>query len=364
MNITTIYDHNRNAFLIKDGEDVLADVLFPFSDLNHKGELLTMEEVKEYDFSEYYKKGIRELSFRETNLNVGEGGGAPQRLGWMLPIVTLTTNDPEILAKEHMNQYVFFAYCYLLERKEVVDKIITEIDKGFGEILEELFSDGSLLVVSNNRKPEGFSFKKVELSLARNGFYKQHSDFCNPLIKEAGSLNLTLSAEILKNDDNYVAPYIEDFLTKYTYNENIFIRFFYLYQILEVLMDQEMIHLLEDYLYLLKHVKPNYRKIESGLKETTESKRLAKIVENAKLRSDIVVQMDKKCNTYLGADNDSLLHHPESVYQVRNHIVHRFRIASEDEAGLIDVCNHIELYIYDLLIQYKLPKVNRPGVLE
>ena len=129
-------------------------------------------------------------------------------------------------------------------------------------------------------------------------------------------------------------------------------------------MDQEMIHLLEDYLYLLRHVKPNYRKIENGLKETTESKRLAKIVENAKLRSDIVVQMDEKCNTYLGADNDSLLKHPESVYQVRNHIVHRFRIASEDEAGLIDVCNHIELYIYDLLIQYKLPKVNRPGVLE
>lgn len=160
MSITTIYDHDRKAFLIKDGEDVLADVSFPFSDLNHKGELLTMEEVKEYDFSEYYKKGIRELSFRETKLNVGEGGGAPQRLGWMLPIVTLTTNDPEILAKEHMNQYVFFAYCYLLEKKDVVDKIITEIDKGFGEILEELFSDGSLLVVSNNRKPEGFSFKK------------------------------------------------------------------------------------------------------------------------------------------------------------------------------------------------------------
>lgn len=358
--MTTIYNHDRKAFLIKDGEDELGVVPFPFSDQNHEGALLTMEEAEGYDFSVYYKKGIRELAFRETNLNVGEGGGAPQRLGWMLPIATLTTDDPDILAKEHMNQYVFFAYCYFLRKKEVVDRVTIE-DRRFGEILGELFPDACLLVANNNRKPEGFTFKKVELSLARNGFYKTPSGFCNPLINEEGSLNLTSAAEILKNDDNYVEPYIEDFLTKYAYNDNVFIRFFYLYQILEVLMNREMIQQLEEYLDLLRKVKPNYRKIENGLKETTESKRLAKIVENAKLKSDIIKQLDEKCNAYLESDEDNLLTQPESVYQVRNHIVHRFRIASSDEAGLIDVCNHIELYLYDLLIQYKLPKVNKTG---
>lgn len=359
--MTTIYNPDRKAFLIKDEEDELGVVPFPFSDMNHKGALLTMEEAEGYDFSEYYKKGIRELAFRETYLNVGENGGDPQRLGWMLPIATLTTDDPEILAKEHMNQYVFFAYCYLLGREEVVDRITTEVDKSFGEILGELFPDGCLLVTNNDRKPDWFTFKKVELSLARNGFYKTPSGYCNPLINEEGSLNLIPAAEILQNDGTYVEPYIEDFLTKYAYNDNIFIRFFYLYQILEVLMNREMIQQLEEYLDLLRKVKPNYRKIENGLKETTESKRLAKIVENAKLKSDIIKQLDEKCNAYLESDEDNLLTQPESVYQVRNHIVHRFRIASSDEDGLIDVCNHIELYLYDLLIQYKLPKVNKTG---
>lgn len=356
-----IYDHDKKAFLIKQEEDVLAEVPFHFSDQNHKGELLKVEEVEEYDFFVYYKKGIRELAFRETNLNVGKDGGDPQRLGWMLPIATLTTDDQEILSKEHMSQYVFFAYCYLLGKEEVVERIITDVDCNLGEILDELFPDGSILVVNNHRKTGGFTFKKVELSLARNGFYINPSGFCNPLINETECLNLTLSTEILQNDDSYVEPYIEDFLTKYAYNDNIFIRFFYLYQILEVLMNREMIQQLEDYLDLLKKVKPNYRKIENGLKETTESKRLAKIVENAKLKSDIIEQLDEKCNLYLESDEDSLLNHPESIYQVRNHIVHRFRIASGDEAGLIDVCNHMELYLYDLLIQYKLPKVNRIG---
>lgn len=357
--MTIIYNHDRKAFLIKNGEDELADVPFPFSDQNHEGELLKETEAVEYDFSVYYKKGIRELAFRETNLYVGENCGVSKRIGWMLPIATLTTDDHEILAKKHMNQYVFFGYCHLLGIKEVVNRITTENDKSFGEILGELYPDGSLLVTNKDRKPEWFTFKKVELSLARNGFYKTPSGFCNPLIKELKCLNLIPAAEILQNDDNYVEPYIEDFLTKYVYNDNIFIRFFYLYQILEVLMNREMIQQLEDYLDLIKKVKPNYRKIENGLKETTELKRLAKIVLNAKFNSDIIEQLDEKCNVYLESDENCLLKHPESVYQVRNHIVHRFRIASGEEAGLIDVCNHIELYLYDLLINYKLPKVNR-----
>ena len=129
----TIYDHDKKAFLIKVEEEVLAEVPFSFSDLNHIGELLTVDEVADYDFALYYKKGIRELAFRETKLNVGEDGGDPRRLGWMLPIATLTTDDQEILSKEHMNQYVFFAYCYLLGKEEVVERIIADGDRNLGD---------------------------------------------------------------------------------------------------------------------------------------------------------------------------------------------------------------------------------------
>ncbi len=353
----TIYDQNKKAFLIKENEDVLAEVPFPFSDKNHKGQSLSMAEANGYDFSVYYKKGIRELAYREIKLKVGEGGGELQRLGWMLPMVTLTTEDPDILAKDHMNQYVFFAYCYLLLIEKVVNGIVTN-DKNFGDVLSELFPDGSLLIMYKPNEPEGFSLKKVELSLARNGFYQNPYDYCNPLINESRNLKLITAAEILKEDNTYLHDYIEDFLTKYAYNENVFIRFFYLYQILEVLMDQEKIQLVSDYLQLLENEKPNYRKIETALRETTESKLLAKIVENANLKSDIADQMDNKCNIFL-ASADKILKQPESVYQVRNHIVHRFRIVSRDEKNLRDICDHIELYLYDLLIQYKRPKVNK-----
>lgn len=360
--MTIAYDHDSKLFSIKDGEEVLAEVPFPFSDLNHEGALLTVEEAENYLFSEYYKEGIRELAFRETNINVGEGGGDPKRIGWMLPITTLTTDDPEILEKEHMNQYVFVSYCYLLGKEEIVDKITAEGSEVFGQVLGKMYPDASLLVVCKDRMPEGFSFKKVELSLARNGFYRRPSGYCNPLIKEDGDLNLTPASEIIKEDGNYVDAYVDEFLSKYTYHSNTFIRFLYLYQILEVLMNREMIQQLEDYVELLRKAKPNYRKIENGLKETTESKRLAQIVANAKLKSNISEQMDAKCNSFLNNDDGNPLVHPESIYQVRNHIVHRFRIVSDDEEGVRDVCDHVELYLLDLLIQYKLPKVNRSEV--
>ena len=41
-----IYAHDKKAFLIKEEDDVLAEVPFPFSDMNHNGELLTVEEVE------------------------------------------------------------------------------------------------------------------------------------------------------------------------------------------------------------------------------------------------------------------------------------------------------------------------------
>lgn len=354
------YNHDRKAFLINEGDEELASIDFKFSDLDHQGNVMAIEEAGGYVYADYYKKGVKELSYRTVYVkNTGDGGGNPQRVGWMLPISMLTTEDEETLAKEHVNQYVFFAYCYLLGKEAVLNELLNgrELD----EILTEAYSDGCLLIVNNANMPAGVTLKKLELSLARNGYFANATGYANPLISEEGNLNLTPAGEILNADGTYIDPYLEAFLRQYSYSSNTFIRFLYLYQIEEVLMNTEMVYQLEDFLYLLKQNKPNYRKVENGLKETTESKRLKQIVENAHLHSTIINALDQKCNEFLNSDDDNPLVQPESIYQVRNHIVHRFRVASGDENAVKDICDHLELYLYDLLICYKLPKVNRPA---
>ena len=354
-----IYNHDRKAFLIKEGDEELACVPFRFLDLNHQGNVMTIEESGGYIYAEYYKKDVKELAYRVANVNIGEGGGDPQRVGWMLPISMLTTVDEETREKEHLNQYVFFAYCYLLNKEAIVSELIN--GKGLDEILTKAYPDGCLLIVNNDNIPVGVTLKRLELSLARNGYFANPTEYANPLIGEGGSLNLTPAGEILKVDETYIDPYIEGLLRHYSYNNNAFIRFLYLYQVEEVLMNTEMVFQLEDFLYLLKQNKPNYRKVENGLKETTDSKRLRQIVENAHLHSIISEALDQKCNEFLNSEGDNPLVQPESIYQVRNHIVHRFRVASGDGNAVKDICDHLELYLYDVLICYKLPKVNRPA---
>ena len=356
----TIYDQGRKAFLIKDGDEEQASVPFPFSDKDHQGQDLQMADVADYKFATYYKKDVRELEYCIVNVNTGAGGGAPQRVGWMIPFATLTTEDETILNQQHLNQYIFYAYCHLLEKQEIMEQLADGNE--LGDILDGLYpEDGCFLITFNTLMPTNITYKHLELSLARNGLFVRPTGYSNPQIVRNPELNLIPASEILKADGTYLHDYIEDFLQHHVYDNNSFIRFLYLYQIEEVLMDMEMVELLKDYLYLLEHNQPNYRKVESTFKDATESKRLAHIVENAELNSGMATILDGKCNTFLNSAPDSLLVQPESIYQVRNHIVHRFRKASGDEPAVKDICDCLELYLYDLLICYKAPKMNRPN---
>lgn len=354
-----IYNHDRKAFLVNEGDEELACVDFNFSDLDHNGNILTMEEASNYTYAEYYKKDVKELAYRITNVNVGEGGGAPQRVGWILPIAMLTTEDEDTLGQEHVNQYVFFAYCYLLGKEAIVDEVIN--GKELDEILTETYPDGCLLIVNNTRMPEGVTLKRLELSLARNGYFLKPTEYANPLISEDGNLNLTPALEILKSDNSYVDNYLDTYLRWHVYNPNPFIRFFYLYQLVEVLLDMEMIAILKDFIYLLENSKTSYRTAETALQKHTESERFFRIVQNSGLKVADYAAFDNLCYTFLNwCEDEEKKPNPESIYQVRNHIVHRFRKAASDEATVKSICDHLELYLYDLLICYKLPKVNRP----
>ena len=349
-----LYSHVRKSFLmIEDGSEV-GTVPFLYSDLDHNNNVLQVNDYNGYSFSVYYKKDVKELEFHPVYVIIEN----KERIGWMIPCSTLTTEDGVILATEHLNQYVFFSYCYLLSQEDIQTEILngTNLD----EILDSKYSDGCLLVVNNALMPEGITTKKLELSLARNGYYKEPSRYSNPKIRNTKNLNLSPAGEILKDDGAYIHPYIDDFLKYYVYHDNSFIRFLFLYQIEEVLMDLEIEQLLKDYLHLLQNNKPNYRKIESLLKDNTELKRLQSIENNAELKdSEVVKTLDDKCNKFLNSEKDTRKSHPESIYHVRNHIVHRFRVACGGETDVKEICDYLELYLYNLLICYKLPKVNR-----
>ena len=351
------YNHDRRAFLIKDGEDELSAIPFPFPDTNRAGNVFDERNAANYSFSIYYKSNVAELDFHLVKVNTGTGGGAPQRLGWMIPLATLTTEDSEVLNVPFLNEFAFWAYCYLLERVDIQNRL-NDDDVTFGGVLDSMYPDGCLLIIENAQRPEGKVEKHYELSLAKNGYYKVVSNYHNPKISLRRNDELTLSpaGEIFDAAQGcYVNPYIEEFLEQHVYNTNSFIRFFFLYQIVEVLLDAEMVELLRDFANKIENNQTTYRTADKALQKNTESERFKRVVSHSGLVTANYADLDNVCNGFTGLVN---IENPESIYQVRNHIVHRFRKAVADEVSVKEICDHLELYLYDLLILYKKPDVN------
>lgn len=355
------YNHDRKAFLVIDEGIELAIVPFPYIDTNQQGNVFAKENVDNYSFSIYYRKDVPELGYHQVKVKMG--GGNSQRIGWMIPFATLTTEDDDTLRKPYLNEFAFWAYCYLLSSENIQKEIIRSDDEivSFDFILSHFYPDGNLFIIENNQMPVGMTEKNYELSLARNGYYKNKVEYLNPKIQLDLGANLILSpcSEILRTEGAYVNDYIEEFLVHHAYVDNSFIRFFYLYQIVEVLLDAEMVELLRDFATKIENNQATFRTADKALQSNTESTRFKRVVESAGLVVGSYASLDSACNNFLGSAPDGQLVNPESIYQVRNHIVHRFRKAVADEVTVKDICDHLELYLYDLLIKYKLPDVNR-----
>ena len=353
------YNHERKAFIITDQGNEVAIVPFLFPDINHRGDVFSEVNVAKYSFSFYYKKDVPEIDYHLVNINVGAGGGHPQRLGWIIPLAALTSEDDDTRAFPFLNDFVFWAFCYLLSQDTILKRIAEDRD-AFSDILDTEYPDGCIFIIDKDQMPEGITEKHLELSLARNGFFQVPSGYKNPqiVLPKGAELSLTPASEIINAEGHYLRDYLDEFLKQHAYNSNSFIRFFYLYQIVEILLDAEMIELLRDFANKIENDKATYLVADKALQKNTDSARFSRVVEHSGITIDQYADLDRVCNAFLGSDPAKPLKNPESVYQVRNHIVHRFRKAASDVSTVKDICDYLELYLYDLLINYKLPNAN------
>lgn len=351
------YNHDKRAFLLYEEGNEVAEIPFPYSDTNQRGHVFSEAKASGYSFFVYYRKDVPELGYHLVYAKTEKS--KKKRLGWLIPMSALTTEDDDTLVKPHLNEFAFWAYCYLLDLPDIQDAL--NEDRELGAVLSEKYPDGNLLIIENKQIPEGKTEKSYELSLARNGYFKSASKYINPKIElvSGGDLKLIPASEVLNESGAYVNEYIEEFLAHHVYDENSFIRFFYLYQIVEVLLDAEMVELLKDFAKKLENNQATFRTADKVLQNYTEFDRFKRVVQNAGLKTEVYNSLDTACYDFLGGEPNRRLKNPESIYQVRNHIVHRFRKAVADIESVKDICDHLELYLYDLLIKYKRPNVNR-----
>lgn len=347
----TRYDRATRSFLILDseGNETGGSIKYRFLDI-HGGNKFEDENFDDFSFTVCFKEKMKEsedYSFIENTDSIGDN----KRIGWVIPLSLLITDDDTILKNPHLSCYVFHAYQYLLKSDEYSE---VSDDESFSTKISEEANKNKCLLMTYNHHLADTDIKRLELPLARYGYYFHDNHHYNEKRKsvENNKIRLSLAFNVVDNEGSYIDSYFDQLLKKHLTVQEPVIRFLYLYQVIEILINKVLIKNLEDLINELKGPTGSIREVSDVLKKQTEIERWKKIESDSAIIPNDYEDLKSLCNIYVRRTEDPF-DHPNSIYKVRNHITHRFRFAAQNQNDIKAINNLFEMYLYDLLIKYK-----------
>lgn len=345
----TRYDRANKAFLILDeqGNDTEDSISFKFLDSykenNHEDEPLT-----DFSFEIYYQKGVRESNYRTLYLHDTSLEDNRKIIGMMIPFSALITEDEEMRKNKDLSCYVFHSYQYLLKQEDFQD--VVDYDS-MSDIISERYADTCLCVYHLPSCPLEIH-SKLEISMAKYGYYKTIKDYTNPKIDLTERIVLRPCDGILEADGNPFDQYLFDCIRTHLNEKDPVLKFLYLYQIIESFFTRIVVQDLEGLIAEVKNPAGALKDMSDSLKIRKEINRWTTIEERAQIKGAEHAELDEKCRQFL-TSTDANLKHPQSIYSVRNHIIHRFRVAIIQVELLKEINFLFELYLIDVLCRYK-----------
>lgn len=344
------YNPARKAFLTYDaeGNETGGYIKFRFED-SYNGDNFYEEPLADFTFSLYYKPDIKEAEDFAFLINKNHRSKL-KRTGWIIPLATLITEDDSIQEHSHLSCYAFHAYQYLLSLSDFED--VMDID-AFQEVVgSEKYRNACLLITYNQHYPDS-DLKRLELVLARYGFYKSPVEHKNPKLNaiEDNTIEFHPVMDIVNPQGDYIDPYIDELIQTHLNEDNPVIRYLYLYQVIEVLINRILVLELQKLIKELNGPTGSIHEVSDVLKSKTEIARWKKIEENAGIKAKDYNTFRKECVKFL--ETDKQLSHPDSIYKVRNHITHRFRLAANRKPEISVINDYFERYLWDLLCAYR-----------
>ena len=352
------YNFETNCFTAFDDNDELFSVEFMFP--NEKdGQRFVFSQTPAYQIEEWHRIGIAENDSYSVYVKSIKEDENDYRIGWLIPFEALVSKEHDNASNKHFYEFAFNAYILLIQRPDIYKRLVD--GESFTDIISTIYTDQNsvIMVVENSLLRQDLNINQLELSMYRNGYYKQ-LPFQNDLIKkpEAGQnetkLILHRSGVIFnKEKDKYLNPCIREFLLQHPTDSNPFIRFFYLYQLVEVMFDDFLIINLTNLINGINDGTSSVRQLNDELKNTTESERFKTIFSKSQLREADYEDLKTLCTSFLPNEIIKDKGIQEYVYQVRNRIIHRFRLVATDEVAINKINDHLFLFLMDLLINYK-----------
>lgn len=275
-----------------------------------------------------------------------------KRIGWIFPISSIVSISHDYADNPHYCRYALVAHMLLL-RNEIAEQDI--VSRDFSSIIESEYSDDAIILI----------YKK-DLVQEVTGFkldnYLQVYVSMDIILSMAIQIQISRNLHQEKNSSTeyfrryYIRQIYESLFRMLCREEHSIVKFHILYQIIELLIEDILIYSLEDTIRLFKDKKIYTRSLRERIsKVESEKDRILILIEKCELHSEDYNSLHEKCVAFLVKKGRENVNFPESLYSVRNFIVHDYRfIVEETELAEINDINALfEMFVLDLIIKYK-----------
>lgn len=354
------YNHETKTFNLLDQDDIIISCEFIFSDKNKDGEIHNTDEFNNFIVKIVHKENVPENEIRKVKslTKDDENKNSWKRIGWIIPLSSLISLEHDFCDDIHFGYYAFYAYIYLLNNNLVKSELKKGLD--FSTALNNIYLENKEHPEKNNAVificykaniPDLKDLDCFDFSLYKHGYYKKNS-ILNPkyCISTGDTIKLDKRSELFYTDNKH---YLDLFLNELYFETNQNIRFFILYQIIEITIDDILINNLQKQLDNYKIGKGSTRGQDSIIKTNTELERIRKMIELSGISHQNHNELNIECNNYLKAKGHDEVDFPESLYYFRNMITHRFRWVIKDQDSVKNINDLMENFVFDILTKYK-----------
>lgn len=315
------------------GDDINISIHTPF---------LVMDDFEEKDFEIYFltKKNVKENDIYQAYLKKFD-----LRVGWFLPVVSLSSNLHDYADDEHFLKYAYIAIKESINRLD--DSLFScEIPPDIDSLsMVDIFhEDTVLLVLSKEVFPDGYKFDidRAAPCLVKNGYVqlssRSPSDVKHQVELQGNQVRVYLS-DISEELDNVAL--VSELLNKsYCFEESPVFKFFLVYQIFEMLIDNvykfEQAGLVEE----ISKAEGDTGKTKDALDKLqgfmSEKKRMGLLVRDYSKISKELDSLKYACNRLLNElGRDESNEFESYFYKVRNFIFHQYRFFPKENDGLL-----------------------------
>lgn len=309
--------------------------------------LLKKHNLKENEiFSIYFDKKDRDL---------GKPSGA------LIPVTAIESEDHDFADKHWFWRYSNAALQTLFTLNLWTCHYNIDIDQERIYLSELLGEDAAFLIIHRKQ----FDIVDIFSSIIRYGFFLQEKDI-NPIPEYFSSCkdlpkgkHLILSK--ISPDLEKVKFQIFNILKLYVFQSNNIFKFFILYQIIEILMQEIFDDTKDELLKLLAETTDIQAMRDLLSKSVSEKQRLRLLVDdyaNSVFKDGDLKILKDACQSYL---NEEMNNFQECIYKVRNALFHNLRLHDESRDGHLKlIVDELMKIIPDILFSYKKPNFQKP----